>query len=509
MKIKYHIIFILLTLLTFTGHSQTVVVSDTVSGRWSAGASPYIITRDVVVPEDTSLIIEAGTEIHFAGNYAIRVEGKFKATGTRKDRIRFTYADSSELADYKEQRDTTAAPVDGWKGIRFMQNQQANDTSVLVFCSIKGVKAITGSGADCAGGGVSIKGNRMVIIKNCVISGNQAHTGAAIYCNGSGLLLQGNTIENNASLSNGGALFLSNCRPVVKNNLIRYNNSPEFGGGIYFEKTGGIFVNNIIAGNEALFGGGISLVKSNIRLVNNTLANNHAINNGGAIHCQQSGPYIKNSIIWGNEAGDKGKQLYLYTLANPEIVYSDIQGGQAAIEKFTDEGNELLNYKNNIDENPLFEENDTALYSLKKASLCIDAGINSDPLVSEGFDRNGNPRIVNKIIDMGACEFRLAEDIKPEESSTDKSMEDEHTVLNIYPNPNNGKFMIEISGQESNVAFLSVVNAGGQTLYTQSLSMEGNNYRQPVEIDFSRGFYFIELRNISGKVIKREKMILE
>lgn len=200
--------------------AQLVITSDSISGKWTAAASPYMITRNIIIPQDTSLIIEPGTEIIFAGNFAIQVDGKLTAKATAKKKIVFAFADSAQQALYKSQCDTIAANIPGWRGIRFSKDRPVNDTSQLVYCTISGVRALTGIGSDCNGGGISILGTGPVIIQHCNIFNNQAHLGAAIFCDGNNAVIHGNTIVNNQSLSNGGGICLFNCSPVVKNNLI-------------------------------------------------------------------------------------------------------------------------------------------------------------------------------------------------------------------------------------------------------------------------------------------------
>jgi hypothetical protein len=127
----------------FLLQAQTIITSDSVSGKWFAASSPYLITRNILVPLSATLIIEAGTEIQFAGNYALKVEGTLVATGKENKRIHFRYADSSMIDLCKPLCDTNAPKIDGWKGIRFLENRAENDTSMLVYCSVSGAKALT------------------------------------------------------------------------------------------------------------------------------------------------------------------------------------------------------------------------------------------------------------------------------------------------------------------------------------------------------------------------------
>jgi len=133
---------------------------------------------------------------------------------------------------------------------------------------------------------------------------------------------------------------------------------------------------------------------------------------------------LTNSILWGNTAPD-GPQIYNHHDSSFVITYNDIQSG------WPGEGN--------IDEDPLFVRDpndggdgwgdDPATHDideganddygdlhLQPGSPCIDAGNNVALPLFITTDLDGNPRIVNDIVDMGAYELHmilLSLDIKP------------------------------------------------------------------------------------------------
>ena len=81
------------------------------------------------------------------------------------------------------------------------------------------------------------------------------------------------------------------------------------------------------------------------------------------------------------------------TCALPIFTYSDIKGGWTGI--------------GNIDSYPEFQDTTTVNYSLKCASPCLNSG-NPDTtgLETGNNDILGNPRIFDKVIDMGAFEYQ-------------------------------------------------------------------------------------------------------
>ena len=109
-------------------------------------------------------------------------------------------------------------------------------------------------------------------------------------------------------------------------------------------------------------------------------------------------PTLTNCILWGDSA-PSGPEIYNIS-STPIVTYSDIMGGYSGT--------------GNIDANPMFADTDKRLSS---GSPCIDAGNNTavppdtTDLDGDGdtaepipFDLDGNPRIINGNVDMGAYE---------------------------------------------------------------------------------------------------------
>jgi len=144
-------------------------------------------------------------------------------------------------------------------------------------------------------------------------------------------------------------------------------------------------------------------------------------NKNGPIDCNNSNSIIKNCILWSNKSsGVTG----IYAASNSQISIdsSIIQGGKSAV--FTDNSS-IITWGQNIGTYPGFVspgrwnkdhwntwiEGD---YHLLPASPCIDAGDNT---AIEGFDSDveGDPRIINGTVDIGAYEYQYGYFL-PEES---------------------------------------------------------------------------------------------
>ena len=224
----------------------------------------------------------------------------------------------------------------------------------------------------------------------------------------------------------GGIAVLSNYPIKVKNNYIAYNTALTSGGGVEWLTPGGEFDGNVVCfntaygGNEPMFfktGGGLSISYwGTNKFENNIIHNNYAEDYGGGIYIDYtpghavdvtltnftitkntspcgSGIYCKeyaeltvsNSIIWDNS----GIEIEHGQTA-PIITYSDVEGGWPGT--------------GNIDIDPCFVNKDKEDYHLLYYSPCKDSGDNNAPYLTEQ-DFEGDPRISEGTVDMGADEF--------------------------------------------------------------------------------------------------------
>jgi len=233
------------------------------------------------------------------------------------------------------------------------------------------------------GGGVCALG--IVNINDCIISGNSAQYGGGIAIGG----VDTTSVVSNSSIStniaeSGGGVYLVNAANLAMKNCVVKNSSAESSAGIY--------VNN----------------QASLFLTNCTVTNNHATEEGAGITAYY-GSYanISNSIIWGNSTDDGlGEQIslpwfYIRTpLSTAEVVYSDVEGGQAGV---YDPCSGLAWDQGNLNINPGFALEDD--YHLMNGSPCIDAGTNDPCGGLPASDYDGNPRPLNNVADIGAFEF--------------------------------------------------------------------------------------------------------
>ncbi len=84
----------------------------------------------------------------------------------------------------------------------------------------------------------------------------------------------------------------------------------------------------------------------------------------------------------------------------------------------------------------------------------------------------------------------------------------QQSMINAYPNPNNGTFTLEIGFSDNGNYNLEVINVLGQIIYTESLNINNKNYNFSKQFnlgDLPKGIYIVKL---SGNGINANKKII-
>lgn len=246
-----------------------------VSGTWTAAQnSPMYVYASVYIPQNDTLIIEAGVDVIFLDYFTFEVQenATLKALGTAQDSVTFSAADTA-----------------GWQGIRFLSS---SDSSRLEYCHLTGSQALGNGGAIYAE-------NTYLSIQHCRIDNCSGFSGGAVYCSGSNVSIRSNLICDNES-SNGGGMSFWSCGGEVHNNVICRNAANGPGGGIY------------------LFNLGASPI-----LQNNTISENSATQGGGVYNSGSVAATLINSIIWENSP----EQIFQGGGPAIQVSYCDVQNG--------------------------------------------------------------------------------------------------------------------------------------------------------------------------------------
>jgi hypothetical protein len=241
--------------------------------------------------------------------------------------------------------------------------------------------ALRNNDLNCNGDWVTVYGgglyayNSTGMIANCAVAGNQTRLNLAGYhsqTRGGGMALAG------------GSWAVANC-VVASNRTGSYTSSDA---GVKDARGAGLYVNgsacvaqscllhsnDCFAGYSGTLGDAVAADAGSVVLLNCTLADNA----GEGIRRSGGTVAATNSILWAN--GDD-------VVGTVTLAYSDIEDGDS------------VGVTGCISNNPAFSNG----YRLSLGSPCINTGTNQ-PWMSGAVDLDGNARINNLLVDMGAYE---------------------------------------------------------------------------------------------------------
>ena len=209
----------------------------------------------------------------------------------------------------------------------------------------------------------------------------------AVACYHNSPIIKNCIITENTAIYGGAGIYSLSASPTIKNCEITDNVAPRGPGITAVWESSCTIINCLIARNNANDdSGSIDSDESTIKILNSTItANSCSDTAGGGISLLDSNLEMKNCVLWGNLP----EEIY-QSNSSASIKYSDIEGGYTGI--------------GNISLDPLFAEPAIGNYRLLPNSPCIDAG---DPYYipePDETDLDGNTRIIDGRIDMGAYE---------------------------------------------------------------------------------------------------------
>lgn len=531
---KYLIIIIsLVIVLAVQILPQTNISAGNVNGTWAKANSPFLINGEITIPNGETLVIEPGVDVVFKGHFKFNVQGRLVAIGTQQDSIHFIAENS----------------VFGWHGIRFNYTSNANDTSKIIYCSLKYGIANTGAynGSDRCGGAVFIQSFDKVLISNSLFEANMnngdiasATGGAAIYVAYAKPIITKSTFLNNvgttdcaillwytnAIVSNNvfkqnsgphGPIFCGYNSPTISNNIIANNTTTRAGGGIFNMTSTARIENNIIVNNKSFGGegegGGIKCwINDKSKIINNTIAFNSAEHGGGICCNSNSDPIFINNIIWGNTSTDGSQVNLLDTQSDPYFLYCDIQGRKAAFGGNGAGANYTGVYESNIDLNPLFKDTSSADYSLLSPSHCIGAGCDSAEVNGIWYNAPkfcilGNPRPspISSSPDIGACE-NLSGSVNINVTVFQPKIDKMYAIVNVdsvlfrtrFSNPFNLKFVSHIICVNSDSTKIDSLILFDDGMHGDSLENDGL-YATYIPPRTSEDFYNINVSTIADQ----------
>lgn len=340
----------------------------------------------------------ASTNIQYAIDAANAGDTVLVTNGVYGESINFN-GEAILLISANGPTNTLINPPTGFSAITFDSGETSN-SAVSGFTITNGGISVSGYSSPTiisnvllnCGTGVSCDGSSAYIIGNIISDGS----GSGIYLiGGASAFIQGNIIQNNGS----GIDMWAAGSPTIINNLIQNNQGTAIS---MANQCDADIVQNIIVNN---IGDGIGgLVPSVARgpwAINNTIYGNSG--NGINLSGYVSGCEIINNIVVGSPAVSIGPW---YSGVAPIIQFNDFYSTNGNIGSISSGGivTNLINVSGNISTNPFFVSASSGNFHLLVSSPCINAGTNGAPLLTS-LDFDGNARILNVIVDMGAYEL--------------------------------------------------------------------------------------------------------
>ncbi len=515
MSLCFLLVLFLIPIKSQRIYAQTDIPPGNVSGAWTLANSPYNINGEITIPNDSILTIEPGVEVVFTGNYKFNVQGRILAIGTEADTILFTSNDTTGFHNL-------TIPDGGWGGIKLVDIDSSNDSTVFEYCTFEYGKEIYGNGGaiysvtdkfrishcllrnnlcDGAGGAIYTSGSKSVI-EYCEFSRNHASDGDALCISFSGgALIRNNHFHHNSGLS---TINIHTSYTKFINNLIEQNHSSDC-----------ILSLALICYNSS--GNNAEVINKTFvkEIMNNTIVNNTCDQGGAISFFMGSGDLFVNNIIYGNEPS----QVHFY---NPSSVYFYnclIEGGK---EGFT--GSAFTGaYENCMDADPQFVSSND--YRLQNTSPCIGAGIDSIQIGASWFYcppncyyGNIRPNPLGSMPDIGACENDLDTPTDIEEFKS--QVPSKFALAQNYPNPFNPSTTIKyqlpanVKSEMANVKLFVFDLLGSEVASLVNQNQKPGNYEATWNASrFSSGVYFYKLSagastGSATNFVETKKMIL-
>ena len=391
---------------------------------WAQATSELQLALFKSTMDDSSIWVKEGTYTGKPGeNFAFTALFKCKLYGGFK---------GDETYDYDlSQRDFEAHPsiLDGSQTQGVIGEISNNDSLIIIDgFTIRNGNAMHGGGirlesnmqirnckfcnnyASSSGGAASqrsIDGARNILIEDCEFFDNEASFGGAVADFGNTTFIRCVFHDNHAQSSGGGVRCISHGSPSRFINCTFRNNTAQKGGGIAVaEKQGPTLWSCLINNNTAETGGGCYFAhKAN--LYNCTIVKNEGTEAYGGIY-SDSQANIRNCILWGNTDPNDNIQIGPLQTHSYCAVQNDLSGkGNNFSAMPENDGNSAEFYIRF--NNPDIAAGSTGLggdWRLQPNSLCINRG---DSIVGQPeFDLDGNPRLKNGYVDLGAYETNTA-----------------------------------------------------------------------------------------------------
>jgi hypothetical protein len=287
-------------------------------------------------------------------------------------------------------------------------------TGHLISNSIIRNNTITGDSLADGGGGIHLfQIGDEITISNSIIKDNAStntYGGGGLYVSqvpdtaGAGLTVSDSVISGNTTGGHGGGILSDLSKIKFVRSSITDNTAGEMGGALAWPSAGNTisFENCILADNQAYQAGMAKLNGGTLDIINSTIANNRATDHSGAIYNQLATITIRNSILWGNQAGTVGHIAHFnggsITITD-SIIQNDDDGNFSDAPFFTATGTTVVSGFASEDDPWFVGSGD---YHIHAFSPAID---NASATYAPALDIDNQSRPQGAADDIGADEY--------------------------------------------------------------------------------------------------------
>lgn len=88
-------------------------------------------------------------------------------------------------------------------------------------------------------------------------------------------------------------------------------------------------------------------------------------------------------------------------------------------------------------------------------------------------------------------------------TAIEETAAENNVSFDVYPNPNNGLFTLEVSSNNPSAYIMNVRNMVGQTVMSEALNVNGNTVKQVDLSSFDKGVYFVTLERGNERLVKK------
>ena len=524
------ILSIILFFCALSLSANVTQVAGNQSGTWSGEIH---IIDDVIIPDEETLTIEAGTSVISDGYFSIIVLGNLYAVGEEEAWITFTVADTTGFSDYEN------FAAGAWRGFIFQKpgevklsycdfsygkNKDGSDGGVMFISMANGIEI-----SNCRfhhnvsrrKGGAIFAENSVLTIHDCEVDENMTVAPPGEYSWGVGFQFLKCDIDihdmlfhdNYSSTAYGGGINIDSCSMVLTN-AVFYNNWTVNAAGLGIQrcKDYDVKVSNVLAYNNVVkhYGGGLAVATSDPELNNLTIVDNYCGAGGGGIQMAFNAcPTLNNCIFWRNHGVYElneidtveyydGSQVWLwgddcYPTFNNGLVmfgFDSIYGREHILEG---------QYNNMLEVDPLFVDAQNYDYQLSANSPCINVETSDiTGLYIPETDLAGGPRIFNSRIDIGCYEWN--------DFDVNEVLANGNSIF-VYPNPLNDNALCLVNLPKKTEVVMRLISLDGKEVYREDCgTFEAGKNRIPLEgmmqnVEKGNNIYLLIIDNQSVKII--------